>query len=118
MAAIKQLIVSKRNTPRNLLRLTRALNQEAVSILGLHSALIRKKKSLVLLVDRPRKAAKALDRIGFRYIESDVVQVELSARPEAAARVIQSIARKKTPISCAYRLPGRRADSVKIVVGV
>lgn len=118
MQAIKQLVISNRNTPYNLLRLTRALDGEGVSILALHPAFIDKRRVVVLLVDKPRKAVRALSGIGYRYTEHDVIQVELSSGPDATSRIIKQIAREGTRITGAYRLPSSKAGGVTIAITV
>lgn len=102
MATRKQFSVTMENRPATLARMCTALAERSVNILALMSV-ERDGQSLVrMVVDQPAAAVKALDSIGYKYSQGEVLTATVANRPGTLGKVAKALGEGGVNIDYAY----------------
>jgi hypothetical protein len=116
MPIAQQLTVTASNRPGTLARIGELLAENKVNITGVDSSGPR--KQIRLIVNRPAKALRVLQKAGLRTRAEDVVVVTLSDRPGALGRVARKLADRRININYAYGTVARGGRRAAIVLGI
>lgn len=118
MSKAKQLTVACENRPGELARIAKVLGDAKVNILALLATTAGTEGFVGLVVDKPEKAKKALDSVGLRYTEQEVLQVELPNVPGALGRFAEKLAAKDINITAAQQTAAKGSKRASVVLGV
>jgi len=102
MPKTKELTLRMEDRPGTLGKISQALSDRGVNILGFQSFPSEGKSLVHLVVDNPATAKTVLDGQGIRYDESDVAQISLPNRPGELARAASRLGEAKININHAY----------------
>ncbi|MBI4419273.1 MAG: ACT domain-containing protein [Gemmatimonadetes bacterium] len=103
MATIrKQFSVTMDNRPGTLARMCTALAEHNVNILALMSVGQNDKSLVRMLVDKTTDAVKALDAIGYRYSQEDVLTTTVAHRPGTLSKVAKALGDGGVNVNYAY----------------
>jgi len=98
----KQLSVTMDNRPGTLARMCTALAERSVNVLALMSVGHDSTSVVRLLVDKPGDAVKALDAVGYRYTQEDVLTTTVANRPGTLGKVVKALGDGGVNINYAY----------------
>ena len=112
METTKQISVFLENKPGRLAAVLSALAKEKVNVTAL--AVMDKSEASVLRVvtEDPARTAQLLKTLGSRYVETDVLMVELRNQPGALAHVCEVLGAEHINIDYAYCSSGGRNGRV------
>ena len=102
MPKTKELTLRMEDRPGTLGKISQALSDRGVNILGFQSFPSEGKSLVHLVVDNPATARTVLDTQGIRYNESEVAQISLPNRPGELARAASRLGDAKININHAY----------------
>jgi hypothetical protein len=102
MPRTKEFTLNMEDRPGTLAKISQALSDRGVNILGFQSFPSEGKSLVHLVVDNPTSAKTALDGQGIRYNESDVAQITLPNRPGELARAASRLGDANININHAY----------------
>jgi hypothetical protein len=108
VASAKQISVFLENKPGRLANVLSALAREKVNLNALTVMASHETGVLRFIVDDVAKAHQVLKKIGTRFSDADVVQIELRNQPGAMAHVCEVLAGEHINIEYAYSGPGGR----------
>jgi hypothetical protein len=123
MTKVKQLTAWVESKPGELGRIAKALGKAKINISAITCWSVGNENPVHLLVSDPAKAKKALQKLGVRVTEEEVLRVTLADKPGALGEVGVCLGAGNINIEYAYAsLPagGKKADlvlSVSDVVG-
>ncbi len=92
MAKAKQIVIKVEDRPGTVAAAIAALAEAGVNIMSIYGS--SPQGDLQLVVDNPRKAAKALAAAGTAYSEAKAEVVELPNKPGSLHAYLQKLARK------------------------
>jgi hypothetical protein len=118
MAKAKQLTVWVDSAPGQLGRIAQALGEATINITGFVSATVPGQSPVRLLTSSPVKARKALEGLGLRITEEEVLRVSVSDKPGMLGEIGERLGRANINVEYAYAsVPtgGRKAD---VILGV
>jgi hypothetical protein len=102
MPGTKELTLRIEDRPGTLGKISQALSDRGVNVLGFQSFPSEGKSLVHLIVDNPATAKTVLDGQGIRYNESDVAQISLPNRPGELARSASRLGDANININYAY----------------
>jgi len=112
----KELTVSMPNKPGQLAALADALGKAGVNIQALSAATAGGKGIIRVVPSDPGKAKRALKAAKIRVSgERDVLEIRLSNKPGALARVAKRLGKAKVNIDSAYLLSADRRRAVAAI---
>jgi len=118
MAKAKQLTITCENRPGTLAQLARVLGDAKVNILGFHATTAGAEGAVHLIVDNVNKAKQALDSAGLRYLETDVLLVELANVPGSLGHFTGKLAAKGINIAAGYQTGPKGSRKASVVLAV
>ena len=118
MAKAKQLTVPCENRPGELARIAKALGEAKVNILGFLTGTSGAEGWVQVVMDKPERAKKALDREGLPYTEEAVLHVELRNVPGVLASFTEKLAEKDINITAGYQTAAKGARKASVVLAV
>jgi hypothetical protein len=112
METTKQISVFLENKPGRLANILSALAKDKVNVTAL--AVMDKSEASVLrlVADDPARTAQVLKNLGSRFVETDVLMVELRNQPGALAHVCEVLGAEHINIDYAYCSSGGRNGRV------
>jgi hypothetical protein len=102
MPKTKELNLRMEDRPGTLGKISQALSDRGVNILGFQSFPSEGKSLVHLVVDNPATAKTVLESQGISYNESEVAQISLPNRPGELARAASRLGDAKININHAY----------------
>src|SRR5437867_13232365 len=112
----KELTVSMPNKPGQLAALADALGKAGVNIQALSASTAAGKGVIRVVPSDPAKAKRALKSAKIRVSgERDVLEIRLSNKPGALARVAKRLGKAKVNIDSAYLLSADRRRAVAAI---
>lgn len=118
MAVTKQLSVMVENKRGALAELCSKLAEKAINILGLMVPEQAGVAPVRLVVNSLGPAKKALDGLGLKYTEEDVLLVHLSDRPGALGKLTRKLADRDVDVKYAYGTILKGAGRAAFVLAV
>jgi hypothetical protein len=118
MAKAKQLTIPCENHPGELARIAKALGEAKVNILGFLTGTSGAEGWVQVVVDKPERAKKVLDREGLPYTEEAMLHVELRNVPGALATFTEKLAHKDINISAGYQTAVKGSRKASVVLAV
>jgi hypothetical protein len=118
MARAKQLTLSHENRPGMLAHIAQVLGDAKVNILACLTATSGSEGQTHLIVDNTDDAKKAFARVGLRYSEADVLEVELPNTPGALAKFAGKLADKNINITLGYQTSTQGSRKASVVLAV
>jgi len=118
MEKATQFSVLLTNRPGALAELAQALAKEKVNIRGIAVVESSEHGIVRLLVDDRRSAARAIERQGMLYTQSEVLLLRLANEPGALARVAERLAENKLNINYVYGTASTPGAEATLVVSV
>lgn len=118
MAVTKQLSIMVENKRGALAELCTKLAEKAINILGLLVPDQAGVAPVRLVVNSLDPARKALDGLGLKYSEEDVLLVHLSDRPGALGKLTRKLADRNIDVKYAYGTILKGAGRAAVVLAV
>jgi hypothetical protein len=118
VAIVKQLRVALANKPGALAELCSELAKKAVNISAIEASEAKAMGSVRLLVNQLETAKGVCDAIGVRYLEEQVLVVNINDRPGALGRVTRKLAEKGINIEYLYGSIEKGSKRALVVFGV
>lgn len=108
MEIVKEIVVILENHPGTLARVTEALSEHKINILGFTLLNSLDHGALRMVVDKPKDAVHLLGDHGMLAFENDVIFVNLPNKAGALASLTAALAKKKINVEYAYGSAGSR----------
>ena len=108
MEIVKEIVVILENHPGTLARITAALSEQKINILGFTLLNSLDHGALRMVVDKPEAAVHLLGEHDMLAFENDVIFVNLPNRAGALASLTAALAKKKINVEYAYGSAGSR----------
>lgn len=118
MAIVKQLRVALANKPGALAELCSELAKKAVNIAAIEASEAKAMGSVRLLVNQLETAKGVCDAIGVKYLEEQVLAVNINDRPGALGKVTRKLAEKGINIEYLYGSIEKGSKRALVVFGV
>ncbi len=118
MAIVKQLKVALDNRPGALAQLCSELAKKAVNINAIDASEGKPVGAVRLLVSQFDTAKRVCDVLGLKYVEEQVLAVNVGDRPGSLGRVTRKLAEKGINIDYLYGTVQKGAGRALIVLGV
>jgi hypothetical protein len=118
VAVTKQLSVMVENKRGALAELCSKLAEKAVNILGLMVPDQSGVAPIRLVVNSSDTAKKVLDTLGLKYVEEDVLAVQVSDRPGALGKVTRKLADQNIDVKYAYGSIQKGAGKATVILAV
>lgn len=118
MALTKQLSVMVENKRGALAELCSKLAEKAVNILGLMVPDQTGVAPIRLVVHSGDTAKKVLDVLGLKYVEEDVLAVQVSDRPGALGKLTRKLADQNIDVKYAYGSIQKGTGKATIILAV
>lgn len=107
MEIVKEIVVFLENRPGVLARITQALSEQKVNILGFTILNSVDHAALRMVVSKPEVALHMLGEHGMLTFENDVLFVELANKAGALMDLAGALAKKRINIDYAYGSAGK-----------
>jgi hypothetical protein len=111
MEIVKEIVVFLENRPGVLARVTEALSEQKINILGFTILNSVDHGSLRIVVSKPEAALHLLGEHGMLALVNDVIFVKLPNRAGALSDLAGALARKRINIDYAYGSAGKGSRS-------
>jgi hypothetical protein len=118
VAIVKQLKVTLANRPGALAELCTELAKRAINISAIDASEARPAGAVRLLVDQVDTAKGICDALGLKYVEEQVLAVNVNDRPGALGKVTRKLAEKGINIDYLYGSIEKGSKRALIVMGV
>lgn len=118
MPKAKQITIWVENSPGQLARVAKALGDAKVNCSALVAYPAGRESPVRMLVASPAKARKALEVLGGRVTEEDVLRLSLPDRPGQLALVAERLAQAGVNVDYAYATSAPAAKTVGLVLAV
>lgn len=118
MAIAKQLKVTLANRPGALAELCSELAKRAINISAIEASEAKPTGSVRLLVNQVETAKGVCDALGLKYVEEQVLAVNVNEKPGALGKVTRKLAEKGINIEYVYGSIEKGAKRALIVMGV
>lgn len=118
VAVTKQLVIMVENKPGALAELCTKLAEKAVNILGLMLPDQPGLAPIRVVVNSHDTAKKVLDALALKYVEEDVLAVQVSDRPGALGKLSRKLADHNINVNYAYGSIQKGVGKATIILGV
>ncbi len=118
MGKAKQITVWVDNRQGQLARIARALADAKVNITALAAYDAGNESPIRLLVNSAAKARKALEALGARVTEEDVLRLTLAEKPGQLAAISERLAEQRINIEYAYETVAAGAKQADLILAV
>lgn len=118
VAIAKQLKVTLANRPGALAELCTELAKRAVNIAAIEASEAKPMGSVRLLVSQLETAKGVCDAMGVKYVEEQVLAVNINDRPGALGKVTRKLAEKGINVEYLYGSIEKGSKRALIVMGV
>ncbi len=118
MAIVKQLNVALDNRPGALAQLCSELAKRAVNINAIDASEAKPVGAVRLLVSQLDTAKSVCSTLGLKYVEEQVLAVNIGDRPGSLGRITRKLAEKGINVEYLYGTVQKGAGHALIVMGV
>ncbi len=118
MGKAKQITVWVENRAGQLARITKALAQSKVNLIALATYDTENGSAIRVVAANPARARQALDGLGLRLSEEDVLRLSLAHRPGQLAKVSARLAEENITVTYAYGVAGTGSKNAEFVLAV
>jgi hypothetical protein len=118
MAKAKQITVWVESTPGQIGRIARALAGAGVNITAFSATSVAGESPLRLQVSSPAKARKALQNLGVRISEEEVLRLTLPDKPGVLAEVGERLGNAGINVEYAFGTVAASEKKADVVLGV
>jgi hypothetical protein len=118
MPKAKQITVWIENSPGQLAQVAKALAKAKVNCSALAAYPAGRESPVRMLAASPAKARKALEALGVRVTEEDVLRLTLPDRPGQLAAVVERLAQASVNVDYAYATTAGAGKKAGLVLAV
>jgi hypothetical protein len=118
MPKVTQLAVTLANRPGALGSLCSTLGKAGVNISAVLAPQVKGRGKVRLLVDNRDKAKEALTAAKIRFVEEEVIAIDLDNRPGALGEVAEKLAQAKINVKYAYATASEGSAKATVLLSV